>query len=142
MPNTTNYPASLVKDAAAFNPKMVDKMKTWKGIYGPQDPAQGVLDRLILESGTGKAQTLPERTLFEAKKGDERAVNQVQSAQLMRDQLLGELMDEIDPAELERFRAKQRAAQAVQEAAAAAQGPGLIGGMVETRGQLINALKR
>lgn len=142
MPNTTNYPASLVQEAAAFDPRMVEKMKTWKGIYGPQDRAQGVLDRLILEAGTGKEARLPERTIFEAKKGNEDAVREVEFANSVRNQLLGELMDDIDPKELERFRARQVAERLAAEQAAAAQRPGLVGGLLQTREALNEALRQ
>lgn len=142
MPNTTNYPASLVRDAAQVNPAMIEKMKTWKGHYGPDDRAQGVLDRLMLEAGTGKEARLPEKTIFEAKKGNEQAVNEVQFNDSVRNMLLGELMADIDPKDIERFRAKQVAERMAAEQAAKAQGPGLVGGIIDTRDTLNRALRQ
>jgi hypothetical protein len=140
MPTPSKYPTELLQSAAAFDPSIIDKMRRWQGFYQPGGREVQQLDRLIVEAQGGATARLPEAVHFAAAQGDESAINTLQAETLRRDQLLGELIGELDPAKFERFRAQQRAAAAGALESQLLKPTGPVAGALGARRQLLDAL--
>lgn len=115
-------------------------MRKWQGYYQPGGHEVQQLDRLIVEAQGGAPARLPEAVHFAAANGDPNAANALQADAMRREQLLGELMGGLDPAEFERFRAKQRAAAQAALGEQMLRRPGVVGGVLDARRELLNAL--
>lgn len=113
-------------------------MRRWRGYYQPGGHEVQQLDRLIVEAQGGAPARLPEQVMFAAAKGDPNAINAVQAEAMRREQILGELIGGLDPAQFERFRQAQGSRADVSGELLQARGP--IDKGAAARQQLLDAL--
>ena len=140
MPTPSKYPPELLQSAAQFDPQIIDQMRRWQGYYQPGGHENQQLDRLIVEAQGGAPARLPEQVMFAAAKGDEAAMNAVQSEAMRREQLLGELIGGLDAGQFERFRQGQRSRAQSDLSGELLQPQGPFNKAAAARQQLIDAL--
>lgn len=135
MPTNSQYPPVLLQEAAQFDPRVRSRLQAMQEYAGPEHAIAPVLGGIGSELKTGQAARLPEADYFAAAQGNIDAKARIAAFEAGRSKAAEYLMSGLDEAEFERFRAKKRQGPAQEP-------PTLLGGALDARSQLINALKQ